>query len=46
MRGVSCGTLYKLFGRILIDGCNSFIVPKSKAEECKILDVFGGDIML
>jgi len=27
--GVGIGTLYKLLGRFFIDGCNSFVVPKS-----------------
>lgn len=32
MQGVWIGTLYKLQGSIVIDGCNSFVVPKSGAE--------------
>ena len=46
MRGVLCGTLYKLLGRTIIDGCNNTIVLRSKYEECKVLDVSRGDIML
>eukprot|EP00253_Pinus_taeda_P021908 PITA_21908 len=32
MRGVWIGILYKLQGSIVIDGCNSFVVPESGAE--------------
>eukprot|EP00253_Pinus_taeda_P022768 PITA_22768 len=32
IRGVQIGTLYKLQGSIVIDGCNSFVVPESGAE--------------
>ena len=46
MRGVPCGTLYRLLGRTLIDGCNNSIVPKSKDEESKVPGVSGGDTML
>jgi hypothetical protein len=28
MRGVRCGTVYKLLGRIYTNGCNSFVVPE------------------
>jgi hypothetical protein len=28
MRGVRCGTLYKLLGRTYTDGCNNSIVPE------------------
>ena len=38
MRGVWIGTLYKLQGSTVIDGCNSFVVPESGAEN---LVVFG-----
>jgi len=31
MRGVRIGTLYKLQGSTLIDGCNSSVVPESGA---------------
>ena len=46
MRGVQCGTLYRLLGRTFIDGCNITIVPESKDEESNILDVSGGNTML
>lgn len=46
MGGVWCGTLYKMLGRYVIDGCNNSIVPESKNEERKVLDISGGDIML
>jgi len=32
MQGVQIGILYKLQGSIVIDGCNSFVVPESGAE--------------
>jgi len=32
MRGVQIGNLYKLQGNTVIDGCNSFVVPESGAE--------------
>ena len=32
IQGVRIGTLYKLQGSTIIDGCNSFVVPKSGAE--------------
>ena len=44
--GYQCVTLCKMLGRTIIDGCNISIVPKSKNEEIKVVDVFGGDIML
>jgi hypothetical protein len=28
MRGVRCGTLYKLLGRTYTNGCNSYVVPE------------------
>jgi hypothetical protein len=33
MRGVRFGTLYKLLGSIISDGCNSSIVPNIEVEE-------------
>jgi hypothetical protein len=33
MRGVWIGTLYKLLGSTINDGCNSFVVPKDRNEE-------------
>ena len=38
--------MYKPLGRIIIDGCNNTIVPESKNEEIKVLDVSGGDTVL
>ena len=32
MQGVPIGTLYKLQGSTVTDGCNSFVVPESGAE--------------
>ena len=46
MRGVHCGTLYKLLGRTVIDGCNNTIVPESKNEENKVPNISRGDTML
>ena len=46
MRGVRCGTLYRMLGRTIIDRCNSSIVPESKDEESKVPNVSGEDIML
>ena len=46
MRWVRCGTLYKLLGRTIIDGCNNIIVPESKNEEIKVANVSGGNTML
>jgi hypothetical protein len=30
MRGVRCGTLYKLLGRTYTNGCNSYVVPEQR----------------
>ena len=46
MRGVQCGTLHRLLVITLTNGCNNTIVPESKDEESKILDISGGDTML
>ena len=46
MRGIQCGTLYKLLGRIVTDGCNSPIFPNSKNEQINVYNVFGVDTML
>ena len=35
-----------LLGTIFIDVCNNIIVPKSKNEESKVHNIFGGDTML
>eukprot|EP00253_Pinus_taeda_P007299 PITA_07299 len=43
MRGVRIGTLYKLQGSIVVDGCNSFVVPESGTEN---LVVSGDKTML
>ena len=43
MWGVRIGTLYKLQGSTIIDGCNSSVVPESGAEN---LVVFGEKTML
>ena len=32
MWGVWIGTLYKLLGSIVIDGCNNYVVPESGAK--------------
>ena len=32
IQGVWIGTLYKLKGSTIVDGCNSFVVPESGAE--------------
>ena len=32
MQGVRIGTLYKLQGSTVVDGCNSFVVPESGAK--------------
>ena len=51
MRGVRIGTLYKMQGSTIIDGCNSSVVPKSGAEnlvvfiEKTILCIKGLDIL-
>ena len=37
LRGVSIDTLYKLFGSIIIDGCNSSIVHWGGNKEYKTL---------
>ena len=46
MRGVQYGTLYTLLGRTIIYVCNKTIVPKTKNEESKVPNIFGGDTML
>jgi hypothetical protein len=33
MRGVQCGTLYKLLGSTYTNGCNSFFVPEQRNKE-------------
>ena len=46
MRGFWCGTLYKLLGITIIDGCNNTIVLESKNKQSKVTDVSRGDTML
>ena len=46
MRRVQYGTLHKLLGRIVIDGCNNTGVLESKDEESKVPDIAGGDTMM
>jgi hypothetical protein len=36
MRGVRCGTLYKLLGITYTNGCNSYVVPEHRNEGDKI----------
>jgi len=43
MQGVYIGTLYKLQGSTIVDGCNSSMVPESGAEN---LVVSGEKMML
>ena len=46
MMGVQYGTMYKLLGRTIIDGCNNTIVPKRRKEENNVPNVSRGDTML
>jgi hypothetical protein len=46
LRGVWIGTLYKLLGSTISDGCNSSIVPEIGAEEGKTPTVSGEKTML
>jgi hypothetical protein len=46
LRGVWIGTLYKLLGTTISDGCNSSIVPEIGAEEGKTPTVSGEKTML
>ena len=43
MQGVQIGTLYKLQGSTIIDGCNNYVVPESGAKN---LVVSGENTML
>ena len=36
MRGVQIGTLYKLQGSTIIDGCNNSVVPESGAKSLAV----------
>jgi hypothetical protein len=46
MRGVWFGTLYKLLGSTISDGCNSSIVPDIEVEEERTATVSGEKVML
>ena len=46
MRGVQCGTLYKLLERTVIDGCNNSNIPENKDEEIKVRNISREDTML
>jgi hypothetical protein len=46
LKGVQFGTLYKLQGSTISDGCNSSIVPEIGAEEEKTPTVSGEKTML
>jgi hypothetical protein len=46
MKGVWFGTLYKIHGRTISDGCNSSNFPNIGAEELKTPTVFGEKAML
>ena len=46
MRGVEYGTMYKMLGKTIIDGCNNSIVPNRKDEESKVPGISTGDTML
>jgi hypothetical protein len=45
-KGVRIGTLYKIHGRNISDGCNSFVVPEIGAEEEKTPSFSGEKAML
>ena len=46
MRGVQCGTMYKLLGKTVIGDCNNTVVLESSNEENNVAEVFGGEAML
>jgi hypothetical protein len=46
LRGVQIGTLYKLLGNIIIDGCNDFFVLEGSNEEYRTTTVPIEKIML
>jgi hypothetical protein len=46
LKGVLIGTLYKIQGSIISDGCNSSIVPDIGVEEEKTPTIFGEKVML
>jgi hypothetical protein len=45
MRGVQCGTLYKLLERTYTNGCNSFVFPEKTNKEDKTNNVAGKKTM-
>jgi hypothetical protein len=46
LKGVRFGTLYKLQGRTISDGCNSSIVPDIEVEEERTPIVSGEKVMM
>jgi hypothetical protein len=46
MRGVRCGTLYKLLGSSYTNGCNIFVVPEQRNKEDKANIVPGKKTMM
>ena len=46
MRGVQCGTLYKLLRKTIIGDYNKTVVPKSSNEENNVPEVSRGEVML
>ena len=46
MRGVQYGILYKLLGRIVIDGCNNTVILESKNEANNVPNISTGDTMM
>jgi hypothetical protein len=46
LNGICIGTMYKLQGSTISDGCNSFIVPGIGFEEEKTPTVSGKNIMV
>jgi hypothetical protein len=46
MRGVRCGTLYKLLGRTYTNGCNSLVVPEQTNKEDKTNTIPGNKTIL
>ena len=46
MRRVQCGTLYKLLGININNGCNSFVVPGGENEEKIIPTTFRENTIL
>jgi hypothetical protein len=46
MRGVRCGTLYKLLGSTYTNGCNSYIVLEKRNKEDTIRTILGKKAMM